>query len=201
MRPWLLLLLSLLVSDLTPPGDGNWVMDYFSWTLCRKLILGGQMAPKGLKLLLSQTECTCFKRNYMYAVLLHKQRSFSFCLPFTVHSDHGHTLSFKDLRRIMQRDQIPVLVCLFYSVIVLKCVMSCSSLGKQLPPSSVFVFTLYMFPLMLLPSSSVHELSAYQVGMSHFAKQPRVSHITLPKKHEADDSVKSCFIFTPISCC
>lgn len=120
MRPWLLLLLSLLVSDLTPPGDGNWVMDYFSWTLCRKLILGGQMARKGLKILRSQTECTCFKRNYMYAVLLHKQRSYSFCWPFTVHSDHGHTLSFKDLRRIMQRDQIPVLVCLFYSVMLLK---------------------------------------------------------------------------------
>lgn len=90
MRPWLLL--SLLVSDLTPPGDGNWVMDYFSWTLCRKLILGGQMAPKGLKILRSQTESTCFKRNYMYAVLLHKQRSYSFCWPFTVHSDHGHSV-------------------------------------------------------------------------------------------------------------
>lgn len=151
MRPWLLL--SLLVSDLTPPGDGNWVMDYFSWTLCRKLILGGQMAPKGLKILRSQTESTCFKRNYMYAVLLHKQRSYSFCWPFTVHSDHGHTLSFKDLRRIMQRDQIPVLVCLFYSVMLLKkgfLFMSCSSLGKLLPPSSLFVFNLYMFPLMLL---------------------------------------------------
>lgn len=28
--------------------------------------------------------------------------------------------------------------------------MSCSSLGKLLPPSTVFVFNLYMFPLMLL---------------------------------------------------
>lgn len=126
-------------------------MDYFSWTLCRKLILGGQMAPKGLKILQSQNECTCFKRNYMYAVLLHKQRSYSFCWPFTVHSDHGHTLSFKDLRRIMQRDQIPVLVCLFYSVMLLKkgfLFMSCSSLGKLLPPSSVFVFNLCICSLL-----------------------------------------------------
>lgn len=171
MRPWLLL--SLLVSDLTPPGDGNWVMDYFSWTLCRKLILGGQMAPKGLKILRSQTESTCFKRNYMYAVLLHKQRSYSFCWPFTVHSDHGHTLSFKDLRRIMQRDQIPVLVCLFYSVMLLKkgfLFMSCSSLGKLLPPSTVFVFNLYMFPLMLLLCAWIISIAGGNVTFCKAAK-------------------------------
>lgn len=35
MKPWQLLVF-LLLSDLSPPSDGDWIMDYFRWRLCRK---------------------------------------------------------------------------------------------------------------------------------------------------------------------
>ncbi|KAG8010539.1 hypothetical protein GBF38_009648 [Nibea albiflora] len=65
MRPWLLLLLllvSLLVSDLSPLGDGDWVMENYSWSLCRNLLLNGRMTPRGPRILWSQTESHCSLR-------------------------------------------------------------------------------------------------------------------------------------------
>ncbi|RVE66076.1 hypothetical protein OJAV_G00122820 [Oryzias javanicus] len=38
MKPWPLLVF-LLLSDLSPPTDGDWIMDYFKWRLCRKVRL------------------------------------------------------------------------------------------------------------------------------------------------------------------
>lgn len=51
MRQWLLLA-SLLLSDLSAPGDGDWITDDFRWPLCRKLLLLRMKVPcKGLRIL------------------------------------------------------------------------------------------------------------------------------------------------------
>ncbi|XP_042252009.1 uncharacterized protein LOC121886146 [Thunnus maccoyii] len=103
MRSWLLLV-SLLVSDLCPLGDGDWVMDYFSWSLCRKLFLNGQRTPKGLGILETHTEhpSMCIHRSCVYVAVQHKQKTSPFCWEYTVHEDHGH------------RSDIPLLVVLSF---------------------------------------------------------------------------------------
>ncbi|KAM7368711.1 hypothetical protein PAMP_013023 [Pampus punctatissimus] len=89
MRSWLLLA-SLLVSDLCPLGDGDWVMDYLNWSFCRKQILNRHL--KGLRILETHIEqhCMCIHRSCVYVVVQHIQRISPFCCAYTVYEDRGN---------------------------------------------------------------------------------------------------------------
>ncbi|KAA8584344.1 hypothetical protein FQN60_008129, partial [Etheostoma spectabile] len=97
MRPWLLLV-SLLVSDLSPLGDGDWVIDYCCWSLCRNL------APTGMEILETQTEHQYIKRNYVQ----HKLGTPPFYWTHTVHDDHG-CLYHQEFTGIIHRNHVPAL--------------------------------------------------------------------------------------------
>lgn len=114
MRPWLLLL-SLLVSDLSPLGDGDGVMENYSWSLYRKLLLNGQMGPRGPETLRTQTEhcCVFIQRSCVYVAAQHKQRtSPSFLWAFTVHADRGCCSPHQEVSGIIPRKHTPALVWL-----------------------------------------------------------------------------------------
>lgn len=119
MRSWLLLV-SLLVSALNPLGDGDRVMENYSWSLCRKLLLNGQMTPLGLEILQTQTEhhCMCIWKNCVYVAAQHKQRTSPFYWTYTVHDDNGCSLSHQEVTGIIHWNHIPTLVCLFQSALV-----------------------------------------------------------------------------------
>lgn len=174
MRPWLLLV-SLLVSDRSPPGDGDWVMDYYTRSLCRKLL---QMTPLGLEIL--QTEHQSMQRNCLCVAVQHKRTS-PFYWAHTDHHDHGCSLFQQEFTGIIHRNHIPALVCLFQSVLVwisnkmqylcfiemafplcyVPC--SCTELLSQLYSISSMSTLIYFILLHLLCSAApwcVHELSA-----------------------------------------
>lgn len=119
MRPWLLLV-SLLVSDLSPLGDGDWIMENCSWSLRGKPPLNGQTTPLGLEILQTQTEhrCMCIQRKCVRVAVQHKQRTSPFYWAYTVHGAHGCSLSHQEFTGIICRNHIPAPVCSFQSVLV-----------------------------------------------------------------------------------
>lgn len=116
----LLLLVSLFVSDLSPLGDGDFVMDYYSWSLCRKLLHSKQMAPRGLETLLTHMAhyWLCIQSNCDYVAVQYKQWNVLFYQENSVHKDHGHHLSHPALTGIIHSSHFPIMVCLFQSILV-----------------------------------------------------------------------------------
>lgn len=108
MKLWLLLV-SLLVSNLSLLGDGDCIMDYYSWSLCRKRLLNEQMALKGLETLLTQTVhyCMCIQRN---VAVQHKQQNVPSYQGNTIHKDHGCLLSLQALTVIIYSSYFPIIV-------------------------------------------------------------------------------------------
>lgn len=139
MRPWLLLLASLLVSDLSPLGDRDWIMENHSWSLRRKPLLNGQMTPLGLEILQTQTEhhCMCIQRKCVHVAVQHKQRTSPFYWAYTVHDAPRHSLSHQEFTGIIHRNHIPAAVCSFQSVLVWLC-WYCTLSTKCLFPCVVF---------------------------------------------------------------
>ncbi|XP_008421719.1 uncharacterized protein LOC103473337 [Poecilia reticulata] len=82
MRPWLLLV-SLLLSDLSLLGDGDWITDYFYWPLCRKLLLGRPRAPS--EKLHTAHSCPCLHKYCVYMAEQQMQRSLSFYWTHRLH--------------------------------------------------------------------------------------------------------------------
>ncbi|XP_043951949.1 uncharacterized protein LOC122819346 isoform X1 [Gambusia affinis] len=113
MRPWLLLL-SLLLSDLSLLGDGDWVMDYFYWPLCRKLLVGRPRAPSGK--LHTAHSCPCLHKYCVYVAEQQMQRSLSF---YWTHRRHYYN---REPERIIQGIRFPALA-----------VASLSGAGKHFP--------------------------------------------------------------------
>lgn len=106
MRPWQLLV-SLLMSDLSLLGDGDWITDYISRPSARKLLLCREKSHgKPLKVLLThaglQEGCAC-------VAVQHQQRS-------SVHNDHGH--GRQDMTGLIDNHQLPEQLCSLQSVLM-----------------------------------------------------------------------------------
>lgn len=109
MRPWLLLM-SLLVSDRSLLGQGDWSIDFFYRPYCRKLALSrlgavSEELQKGSTRV--EQSCPCSGKDCVYLHEQQEQKRRSF---YWIHRVH---YSNRDLAGIIHGIHFPVLVCIF----------------------------------------------------------------------------------------
>lgn len=109
MRTWLLLVF-LLVSDLSPPGEGGRASDHDRRASGRRLLL---MTPL-LETRESQSKHQCVWRNVCVCVAVRRRlRTSPFYWTHTLHDGSRCTLSHQEFTGIIQRNHRTARVCLF----------------------------------------------------------------------------------------